>query len=294
MRAEVERGGLAAPRDAETAAGTVLPRAGYIEPPDEDADSVPGCDCGSGMPRQSDATEICLWCVKSDWPKWAAAYGEHVRAHRAKYLRAAGVPSRFAACGLDTFETKTRDQERALVEMVAWAAKIVNPKKPGKRNPECETRNPEESAGDRGLYLHGPVGTGKTHLAVAALLEMAAAGRTVKFSVVRELLLKCRESYHDGAERRLPEILDNVLAREVLVLDDLGAEKISEFARADVLLALVDRAYTDQWPALVVTSNLSLEELARKTDPRIADRLREMCTAIRLGGPSYRRRAAAR
>lgn len=231
-------------------------------------------DCRHGS--SSEPFKICGACLRARWAELGCSYATHVRAHRRKYLKAAGVPPRFTTCGLDNYDLRTRDHERALAELMAWAAKIGAPGASG--------------AQQRGLYLHGPVGTGKTHLAVAALLELLAACRRGQFVSVRDLLLECRESFRDGAERRLSEILEDTLASEVLLLDDAGSEKGSQFSTLDVLLGLVDAAYTDGRPALIVTSNLSLEELGKKTTDRISDRLRELCQTVRLSGPSHRRR----
>jgi DNA replication protein DnaC len=76
-----------------------------------------------------------------------------------------------------------------------------------------------------------------------------------------------------------------------LLLDDLGAEKSTDFVR-EMIGALIDRIYRDD-KLLIVTSNLDLNALAQKLDDRVADRLVEMCLAIKFTGGSYRHQIAA-
>jgi len=77
---------------------------------------------------------------------------------------------------------------------------------------------------------------------------------------------------------------------DVLLLDDLGAEKPTEFSRATLGL-LIDRAYRDD-AYIIVTSNFDFQGLAERIDERTADRLVEMCQAIKLTGESYRKKRA--
>ncbi len=213
----------------------------------------------------------CPACARRHAAEYRAIFRGWVIDTRAVHLRAAGVPERFENCGLDNFEAKGREHERATAAILGFVegAEI--------------TRFP-------GLYLHGPAGTGKTHLAVAALLELLAQRRAGRFVSANELMLECREAYR--LDTPLSHILDAYSGPGVLLLDDLGAEKVSEFSR-QVLVTLVDRAYARRRPRLLLTSNLTLDQVGAKLDERIADRLREMCLVLRLGGTSHRRRIAA-
>jgi DNA replication protein DnaC len=127
---------------------------------------------------------------------------------------------------------------------------------------------------------------------MAALLEKLATKKRGRFVAMRELILDCRESFR--RERLLSGILDELTeGARFLVLDDFGAEKPSEFAR-ETLELLIDRSYAGRQWQPIVTSNLDLDQLIRCVGERIADRLRELCVTVRLGGASYRRRIAAR
>ncbi len=233
-----------------------------------DGPTCPKCGLpwGTLVSEQFDAW--CAQCALEHPEEYKPVFRAWVIEHRARYFERAGVPLRFRDCWLGNFQARTRDQQRALEALTAWA-----------------------SAGcSAGLYIHGPVGTGKTHLACAALLELMARRHRAHFTSVRELLLRCRESFR--VNERLSHILDECSGTGALLLDDLGAEKYSEFGR-EVFDVLIDRAYVHCEPRLVCTSNMDLDALSRKLDPRISDRIGQLCLAVNTSGASFRRRIAA-
>lgn len=237
----------------------------------------------AGPSKPADASDACAKCGgyrygREPWCQrcardHAAEYGPIFRGwileRPEQHLAAAGVELHFNRCSVDNFDVRTPEQRRVLDAIKAWAVD-----------------------GTFGLYLFGPPGLGKTHLAVAALLDRLASRRTGRYLSTHDLLIRARESYDDG-NRPLSRVLDDCSEVDTLVIDDLGAEKATQFASSSVFLPLVDRAYSRQRPQLIVTSNLDLAALGRKTDERIADRLRELCVVVKLGGVSYRRRVAA-
>lgn len=154
----------------------------------------------------------------------------------------------------------------------------------------------------RSLFLTGIPGSGKTHIACALLNEWFAgsftlsgegvpypANRPPLFLPAVELLLEIKASWH-SEENLMAESENDLLARHtrapLLVLDDLGAEKISDWSRQVVYL-LIDRRYRDMMPT-IITSNLSLEDLARQLDERIASRICEMGIVVVLEGKDWR------
>jgi DNA replication protein DnaC len=149
-------------------------------------------------------------------------------------------------------------------------------------------------SGDRhGLYLWGDVGRGKTGLAVG--LARAAVAEAVEAWVVnwRDWLSRLRDSYNDASRR--PEPLERV---ELLVLDDLGAERPTEHAREE-LATLVDRRVGARLPT-VVTTNFRASELSRRLghdDPvvgqRIVSRLVDGSEIVEVRGLDRRRPRAA-
>jgi DNA replication protein DnaC len=85
---------------------------------------------------------------------------------------------------------------------------------------------------------------------------------------------------------------NGVCKPDALLLDDLGTENPTPFARETVAL-VIDRAYRNK-KVIIVTSNYDLESLAEKLGARSVDRLIEICLAVKLTGPSYRQKQAAR
>lgn len=152
----------------------------------------------------------------------------------------------------------------------------------------------------QGLYLAGQVGTGKTHTAWTAVTEWctatgtvphtpretgpegwSAAGPTVIFTRMVDLL----DDFRPGGES-VQRVRDCQHAA-LLVIDDLGAEKPSEWTQ-ERLYSVVDHRYANCMP-LLVTGNLPPRQLAEQTGSRVASRLAEMCEVIAMTGPDRRR-----
>lgn len=114
------------------------------------------------------------------------------------------------------------------------------------------------------LVLLGPVGVGKTHAACAAANHAAETVRyDVKFSVVVEMF--------DDLRPGGPETVESLAEANLLVLDDLGIEKRSEWTD-ERLYAIVNRRWRHMRPT-VVTSNLTTEQMEECVTERVWDRL---------------------
>ena len=135
------------------------------------------------------------------------------------------------------------------------------------------------------MFLHGPPGTGKTHLAVA-LLKNAGKMEYDTFVTVAILLLMLRESFQKDAERSEADIIRQFTRARLVVLDDLGAEKTSEFALQSLYI-IIDKRYSEMRPT-IITSNLSVDEISEKVGDRIASRIAGMCKVIELKGKDRR------
>lgn len=146
-----------------------------------------------------------------------------------------------------------------------------------------------------GLLLTGPCGVGKTHLAVALLLNWFAdalmrsgAGMTEsvrpkgQFVSTADLSLELAEL----GRRRESQFLRKYDDFDCLVLDDLGAELSGERSR-HVFGALIDRRYRRMRRTLI-TTNLSLQDLGNLYDDRMASRIAGMCRVIKLDGEDRR------
>jgi DNA replication protein DnaC len=145
-----------------------------------------------------------------------------------------------------------------------------------------------------GVYLQGVNGCGKTFEACRAGLTVIAAGGSAIFTEAVGFLARITASYNRDADEHTDDILNELAAVPFLVVDDVGAQRDTEHA-VGRLFELVNARYVAQRPT-IFTSNYTLPKLAvhmagSKDDLqalRIADRLREMCTAAVITGPSFR------
>lgn len=188
-------------------------------------------------------------------------------------LQSARIPRRYEHCELTNFETHTDSQRTAYRK----AARLVE----------------QFPVADRGLLFLGEAGVGKTHLAVALLKEAVRrkSARAI-FYETRELLRLVRDTYSVGTETRELDVLGPVLEAELLVLDDLGAEKRSEWVEETIGL-VVNARYSER-RVTVMTTNLRDSE---STDPssfafhlglRTRSRLKEMCDWVEIEGVDTR------
>lgn len=138
-----------------------------------------------------------------------------------------------------------------------------------------------------GTYLHGPNGSGKTHLACAAALDCLRRGMDVRFATVPSLLESIRTRRPEAGE------LVAALSRcDLLVLDDLGKEAASTAYAAERLFDVVNERYNSMLP-LIVTSNYPRGQVATRISEgdaglAIASRLAEMTGSVRIDGADRR------
>ncbi len=199
-------------------------------------------------------------------------------------LRSCRIPERYLHCSLDTFEIWPQD--------AAHAAALRQVRKRVREFVDCYP------AVDVGLLLSGRVGTGKTHLAVAALRELVlskgADGLYVDFM---ELIQQLQMSFDGGGATRR-QLLDPVVEAEFLVLDELGSGKTGVWAQ-DMLYFIVNSRYLAR-RITVCTTNFSdtprtgEESLADRVSRRVRSRLYEMCETVGLHGEDYREHVLGR
>jgi DNA replication protein DnaC len=259
----------------------------------------------AGLKLTKTQAEACPLCAGTGWktlPASASAPNDRrvtrcdcqLRARAATLLAAARIPRHYEHCELTTF--KIDDLCRSLAPARMAACKFVE-------------EYPIEQAG---LLLIGAIGVGKTHLAVGIIKELIRSkGIGCLFYDYRELLKQIQNSYNDSVQTTELDLLQPVFETEVLVLDELGAVKPTEWVWDTVSLILNTR-YNDNRTTIITTnySNLAERERlsgnARPESPeaakyaaeketlgdrigeRVRSRLHEMCRVITLEGTDFR------
>lgn len=167
----------------------------------------------------------------------------------------AGIPARYIDCTFDNFKgnDKLRDGLRKL--------------------------------SGESILLTGSTGTGKTHFAVALMKEINKSHS--RFITVPNLLMKIRDCFRKDSSKTESGIVSEYAAYDVLCLDDLGAEKTSEFSIATLSLILDKRI--SNMNQTIITTNLSLAEIEQTLGARIASRLSEMKVA-KINMTDYRKK----
>jgi DNA replication protein DnaC len=148
------------------------------------------------------------------------------------------------------------------------------------------TRDLDEhlSAG-RGLWFMGPVGTGKTTLAMLVSKAALEAGHSVAIYSLPRLLNEIRDTHR--AERSHVDLLDRLAAVDLLHIDDVGAERTTDWVLEE-LYSIVNARYEDQRSMVITTNILDREALCEQITERTVSRLTEMCDQLPLDGDDRR------
>ncbi len=144
----------------------------------------------------------------------------------------------------------------------------------------------------KGLIFIGPPGIGKTHLAVSILKEFFLKRNIVGlFRDTRTLLFDLKSTFDGSGSSR--ELLQEVLSAPILVLDDLGSERLSDWAR-DILHYILIHRYNELKP-IIITTNLEIdidtqenESLETRMGKPIVSRISEICEPIYMTGEDHR------
>jgi DNA replication protein DnaC len=210
-------------------------------------------------------------------------------------LSRARIPARYEHCSLSDFHTDFAGANKTLHSARLAAGRFV-----------------EEYPLERtGLMFIGPIGVGKTHLSVGIIRELAHKGIATLFYDYRELLKEIQNSYNPQVNTTELSILRPIFEAEVLVLDELGAVKPTEWVW-DTVSHILNTRYNTKRTTIITTnyadkpplgaeyegnSNLSSakrvmreETLGDRIGERMRSRLHEMCRIVTLDGVDFRQK----
>jgi DNA replication protein DnaC len=210
---------------------------------------------------------------------------------RRKSLDAARIPRRYATCSLDNFKSEPNSSQNVAFQ---FACRLVL----------------DYPAVDRGLLFIGPVGVGKTHLAVAILKGLIEKGVPCLFYESGSLLKQIQDSYNPISNTSELGVLTPVFQAEVLVLDELGSAIPTDWVR-DTIYQIINKRYNDK-KLTIFTTNYSdnpttpvepstdqnrssarriqeLYTLEERIGVRLRSRLYEMCSTVIIKGEDYRK-----
>ena len=207
-------------------------------------------------------------------------------------IQQARIPQRYAHCTLDSYDTHFPSSNRTLEAALMKARGFVN-------------AYPSGTSGN-GILMNGSIGVGKTHLAVGMLQALIQErGAKGLFYDYRDLLKQVQNSYNRSVDVTELEILQPVFDAEVLVLDELGASKPTDWVW-DTVAHILNTRYNDRRTTIITTNypnrpplgadengpRLAVREetLGDRIGERMRSRLQEMCVVVEMTGEDFRQK----
>jgi DNA replication protein DnaC len=246
-----------------------------------DGDSVPEENRAQGKhPVATEQPGVCQSCFGSGMEVVAGKGARRCRCrtvhNQEKLLEAARIPRRYSECSMQNYYPVKGNGTQ--LRAFNYAFRLVR----------------EYPAVDRGLVFMGTCGVGKTHLSVAILRGLIEKGVPCLFYEFGSLLKEIQNSYNAISQTSELKVLAPVFEAEVLVLDELGASKPTDWVR-DTMMQIINTRYNDRKLTIFTTNYLDGrrsekdETLEDRIGVRLRSRLFEMCKTVQIEGDDYRR-----
>src|SRR5438105_1565506 len=249
--------------------------------------------------------QVCSYCegtglriVEEDGRRVARACECRLQRRVQRMLERARIPKRYEHCTLENYESGFRGADKSLKAARLIVQRFVE-------------GYPLETEG-KGRLITGDIGVGKTHVAVGLLKELVTRRAvTGLFYDYRELLREVQNSYSRDVAATELSILKPVFEAEVLVLDELGAAKPTDWVW-DTVAQILNSRYNERRTTIITTNyanSASLvaagagaetaarramrdETLGDRIGERMLSRLQEMCVAVEIHGKDFRQSVA--
>jgi DNA replication protein DnaC len=230
----------------------------------------------------ADTTTECPECQGTGWRLTEESFDStpcsgRREMRRSQRISSAAIPRRYLHCLLENFYAR---DNHGLASARRTASEFV----------DCWPGN------EKGLLFMGGCGVGKTHLAVAILLEIIDQEKPGKlvFRNFQDLIQEIHASFDTDQTPRKSELLRPLIEADLLVLDELGSQKPTSFVQ-DTLYYLINSRYNEDRITIFTTNYLdqhsSEESLENRIGKRLRSRLHEMTEPITLKGDDFRRSA---
>jgi DNA replication protein DnaC len=245
--------------------------------PDAAPEEVPAPD----HPLATEQPVVCQFCFGTGMEVVEGRGARRCRCRtqhtQAKLEASARIPRRYDQCSLQNYYPVKGNGTQLRAFQYAW-------------------RLAREYPGvERGLLFMGPVGVGKTHLSVAILRGLVEKGVPCLFYEFGALLKEIQNSYNPISQTSELKVLAPVFEAEVLVLDELGASKPTDWVR-DTMMQIINTRYNDRKLTIFTTNYLDGrrtekdETLEDRIGVRLRSRLFEMCKTVQIEGEDYRKK----